>query len=110
MADLHIFTNYENQTFWKAAPEWCHIRHAGYFKQDQKLENAGDKKMYENGQILTDDLQFRDHIEHEVPIQVYHLKKHTDIGFVQQVTPLFIEINHTFYSRSRYTFISRPGY
>lgn len=66
--------------------------------------------MYVNGQKLTDDLHFQDHIDHEVPIQVYQMKEHSDIGFIQQVTPLYIKINGTFYSRSLYTFVSRPGY
>lgn len=66
--------------------------------------------MYVNGQILTEDLQFQDHIDHEVPIQIYKNNHHNDIGFVEQVSSHYIKLNDTFYNRSHFTFISRPGY
>ncbi|HEY0828764.1 MAG TPA: hypothetical protein VGE40_11750 [Bacilli bacterium] len=66
--------------------------------------------MYENGQHLTEDNHFQDHIEHEVPVQVYLEKTHDDIGFVEKVSQDYIKVNDTFYSRQMFTFVSRPGY
>ncbi|MEI7027677.1 hypothetical protein [Paenibacillus sp. y28] len=66
--------------------------------------------MYRNGQNLTEDLHFQDHLEHEVPIQIYLGVNHKDIGFVEQYSGIFIKVNNTFYRRDYFTFISRPGY
>lgn len=67
-------------------------------------------RMYTNGQIITDDRHFQDHIEHGVPIQVYLDDLHKDIGIVERYTQTFIKINQTYYHRECFTFISRPGY
>ncbi len=66
--------------------------------------------MYTNGQPLNHDQQFKDHIEHEVPVQVYFKNNHKDIGFVEYYTTSFIKVNNIYYNRAIYTFISRPGY
>lgn len=66
--------------------------------------------MYLNGQIITEDRQFQDHMEHEVPVQIYLEHDHNDIGYVERFTPSFIKVNRTYYNRSLFTFISRPGY
>lgn len=66
--------------------------------------------MYLFGQRLTRDLHFQDHYEHEVPVQIYDDKQHKDIGFIQAYSHHFIKVNNTFYNRTMYTFISRPGY
>ncbi|PZD94896.1 hypothetical protein DNH61_15930 [Paenibacillus sambharensis] len=66
--------------------------------------------MYINGQILTSDQQLLDHIEHEVPIQVYWGKEHRDIGFIEQFCPDYVKVNNVFYNRRQFTFKSRPGY
>lgn len=66
--------------------------------------------MYENGQLLTDDTHFADHIERNVPIQIYRNNLHDDIGFVQEITSLYVKVNDTFYRRDQFRFISRPGY
>ncbi len=66
--------------------------------------------MYVNGQELTRDRHFQDHILHEVPIQIYYEKMHDDIGFIEKISPDYIKVNNTFYNRELYTFISRPGY
>lgn len=66
--------------------------------------------MYTNGQQLTEDDHFLDHIEHEVPIQIYFEKQHNDIGFVELVSVHYVKVNNTLYSRNFFTFISRPGY
>lgn len=66
--------------------------------------------MYSNGEKLTHDLHFRDHMESIVPIQIYCNQKHSDIGFVEKFCPRYVKVNDTFYSRDTYIFISRPGY
>lgn len=66
--------------------------------------------MYRFGQILVEDIHFLDHMEHGIPVQVYYLSKHLDIGFVHGISRDYIKIGEYYYSRSRYTFISRPGY
>lgn len=66
--------------------------------------------MYKNGQQLTHDRQFEDHIGRDVPVQIYRNRTHNDIGFVQEVLPDFIRVNDTFYRRDQFTFVSRPGY
>jgi hypothetical protein len=45
-----------------------------------------------------------------VPIQIYRNNQHNDIGFVQEITALYVKINDTFYRRDEFRFISRPGY
>ncbi|MFS0836376.1 hypothetical protein [Paenibacillus sp. 1P03SA] len=66
--------------------------------------------MYDNGQQLYQDDHFQDHLEAEVPVQVYYLNSHKDIGFVYHYSSHFIKINNTFYNRGMFTFVSRPGY
>ncbi|MBO9605905.1 MAG: hypothetical protein J7639_08145 [Paenibacillaceae bacterium] len=66
--------------------------------------------MYSFGQHLTDDLHFSDHMKHQVPVQIYYDNAHKDVGFVETYTPMFIKVNNTFYNRTHYTFVSRPGY
>lgn len=66
--------------------------------------------MYTNGQALTADSHFEDHLLRDVPIQIYYKQTHSDIGFVQEVSPAYVKVNDTFYRRDHFTFISRPGY
>ena len=66
--------------------------------------------MYENGQHLTEDEHFTDHIERDVPIQIYCNNLHNDIGYVQEMSGMYIKMNNTFYRRDQFRFISRPGY
>jgi len=66
--------------------------------------------MYDNGQTLTQDLHFQDHLEACVPVQVYYQNSHKDIGFIEYYTTHFIKVNNIFYNRFLYTFISRAGY
>jgi hypothetical protein len=66
--------------------------------------------MYNNGQQLIQDSQFQDHVDAYIPVQVYYQSVHKDIGFVQTVTPHFIIMNHTYYNRYLYLFVSRSGY
>jgi len=66
--------------------------------------------VYTFGQSLTDDVHFLDHMEYGIPIQVYIRNLHTDIGFIQGICKEFVKVNNLYYSRSLYTFISRPGY
>jgi hypothetical protein len=66
--------------------------------------------MYLNGESLSDDKHFRDHIEHDIPVQVYVGDEHRDIGFVSDYSQHFVRINNVLYSRSYYRFVSRPGY
>jgi len=67
-------------------------------------------EIYENGQPLDEDRHFLDHIVHEVPIQVYLGAEHQDIGFVERFSTSHVRINDVDYDRSRYKFVSRPGY
>jgi len=66
--------------------------------------------MYLNGESLSDDKHLRDHIEHDIPVQVYVGDEHRDIGFVSDYSQHFVRINNVLYSRSYYRFVSRPGY
>jgi len=66
--------------------------------------------MYQNGQSLSSDHHFQDHIEASIPVQVYYQNLHKDIGFIDVYSPHFIKINNTFYNRTMHVFISRPGY
>jgi hypothetical protein len=66
--------------------------------------------MYLNGQMLYDDRHFQDHMEMELPIQVYCKQKHSDIGFIDYYGKEFVKVNNIFYSRKQFTFVSRPGY
>lgn len=66
--------------------------------------------MYLFGQILDDDIHFLDHMGHRVPVQIYHKGLHKGIGIIQYVSKDFIKIDNFYYSRKRYTFVSRPGY
>jgi len=66
--------------------------------------------MYSNGQALTNDTHFSDHIGLDIPIQVYLSNHHNDIGFVQEVSPEYVKINDSFFRRDQFQFVSRPGY
>ncbi len=66
--------------------------------------------MYHNGETLTKDHHFRDHIDHSVPIQVYWQDTHQDIGFIDEFSEKFVRIHRMIYMREHFTFISRPGY
>ncbi|OGX61546.1 MAG: hypothetical protein A2189_01390 [Paenibacillus sp. RIFOXYA1_FULL_44_5] len=66
--------------------------------------------MYINGQEISEDTHFQDHIEHQVPIQIYRNSQHKDIGYIEDYNGNFIKVNNTFYNRNQFTFISRPGY
>jgi hypothetical protein len=66
--------------------------------------------MYLNGQQLTLDHHFQDHIDASIPVQVYYQNLHKDIGFVEVYTSHFIKVNNTFYSRNMHEFLSRAGY
>lgn len=59
---------------------------------------------------MTEDSQFRDHIEYRIPVQVYLDRRHQDIGFIEDFQAPFIRINNTIYNLDYYTFVSRPGY
>jgi len=69
-----------------------------------------DSCVYFNGQQLTEDQHFLDHILHHVPIQVYLASEHQDIGFIAQFCDRYVHIDGSRYERNRFTFISRPGY
>lgn len=66
--------------------------------------------MFLNGDSLIEDSDFYAHSKNDVPIQVYHNDEHRDIGFVDEYSPHFIQINNNYYNRTMFTFISRPGY
>jgi len=66
--------------------------------------------MYVNGQLIYDDRQLLDHMDSEVPIQVYYGRTHSDIGYINQYGNDYICVNHVYYSRRLYTFVSRPGF
>ncbi|MFC5987309.1 hypothetical protein [Marinicrinis lubricantis] len=66
--------------------------------------------MYYNGQTLTQDVHFQDHIEHGVPVQIYNHEMHYDIGFIEHYDEHYIVVNNTPYARECYRFVSRPGY
>lgn len=66
--------------------------------------------MYSFGQTLTGDTQFCDHIEHEIPVQIYEDRNHTDIGYIDGYSDQFVKVNQISYCRKQFTFISRPGY
>jgi hypothetical protein len=66
--------------------------------------------MYENGEQLYEDRHFLDHMECEVPVQVYLRGEHRDIGYVEYYSVHFIKVNNTLYNRSLFEFVSRPGY
>ncbi|MBP2119352.1 hypothetical protein J2Z45_002945 [Cohnella lubricantis] len=66
--------------------------------------------MYMNGQIIFDDDHFLDHMDAEVPIQVYRGRLHKDIGFIEYYGKEFVKVNNIFYSRRQFIFVSRPGY
>jgi hypothetical protein len=67
--------------------------------------------LYLFGQTITGDVQLSDHIEHEIPIQIYsEHHHHKDIGYIDGYTDNFVNVNKTFYCRKQFTFVSRPGY
>lgn len=66
--------------------------------------------MYLFGQILTQDIHFLHHMEHEIPVQVYLGPQHADIGYVCSISRHFVRIGPVYYNRGIYRFVSRPGY
>ncbi|MFC3801683.1 MULTISPECIES: hypothetical protein [unclassified Cohnella] len=66
--------------------------------------------MYLNGQTLSHDRHFADHIVAEVPVQIYRDKQHSDIGFIERYGKEFVKVNNHVYCRKEFTFVSRPGY
>ncbi|ALS25752.1 hypothetical protein ABEV74_13920 [Paenibacillus cisolokensis] len=66
--------------------------------------------MYMNGQMIYKDRHFQDHIIHQVPVQIYWGRKHSDIGFIDRYSQDYVSINNVYYSRKQFTFVSRPGY
>lgn len=67
-------------------------------------------EVYVNGQRLHKDRHFKAHIIHGVPIQIYLDNVHQEIGFIERFTKHYVRINNVDYDRTRFTFISRPGY
>ncbi|MFC0216127.1 hypothetical protein ACFFK0_27400 [Paenibacillus chartarius] len=65
---------------------------------------------YGNGELLHEDRHFYDHVEYQVPVQVYCQGIHRDIGYVEYYSEFFIKVNNTYYNRKMFTFVSRPGY
>ncbi|WP_081667172.1 hypothetical protein [Paenibacillus pinihumi] len=74
------------------------------YEFDQKEE------LYLHGQMLFDDRHFEDHMDHRIPIQVYSIGCHKDIGFIEQYCGDYVKVNHIFYDRTQFTFVSRPGF
>ncbi|GGG08052.1 hypothetical protein GCM10010912_60830 [Paenibacillus albidus] len=66
--------------------------------------------MLHQGEILTLERHFHYHIQHAVPVEIYLGNVHVDIGILTAADESFAELQGTLYNRSRYTFISRPGY
>lgn len=71
---------------------------------------AADQELYWNGQQLYEDQHLMDHIDSDVPVQVYCNGEHSEIGFIEQFCADYVKINNVFYSRKQFTFVSRPGY
>lgn len=65
---------------------------------------------YYNGQPLFEDRHFADHIWHQVPVQVYLDREHREIGFIERFCDQYVQIEGTLFPRTRFTFLSRPGY
>ncbi|GAB6928019.1 hypothetical protein JCM10914A_20020 [Paenibacillus sp. JCM 10914] len=65
-------------------------------------------KAYE--QKLTHHSHFQYHMKHGIPVQVYELGCHINVGLITAVDTYFVELEGTLYNRSSFTFISRPGY
>lgn len=68
------------------------------------------EELYFHGQLLYEDMHFKDHLEHLIPVQIYSIGCHKDIGFIEQYCPNYVKVNHIFYARAQFTFVSRPGY
>jgi len=66
--------------------------------------------MYSNGELIFADFHFNDHQEHQVPVQIYWGREHSDIGYIEQISQGFVKVNNVFYNRMQFTFVSRPGY
>jgi hypothetical protein len=75
-----------------------------------KVNNEVPSFMYVNGQALSEDQHFLDHIEQKVPVQVYFEELHQDIGYVNELSGHFIRVNGTLYNRELFQFVSRPGF
>lgn len=71
---------------------------------------AETEPYYENGQPLSEDRHFLDHLEHGVPIQIYKGKEHIEIGFIEQFCSAAVIVNGLGFCRHTYLFVSRPGY
>jgi len=68
------------------------------------------RRVYSFGQKLNGDGQFCDHVEHKIPIQIYLEHHHKDIGFIENFSADYVQVNQTNCSRKQFTFVSRPGY
>lgn len=68
--------------------------------------------MHDQGDILVYDNHFLHHLKQLVPVQVLDQTTgaHVGIGLITRFNKYFVEIDHTLYNRSRFTFVSRPGY
>ncbi|MGG3279028.1 hypothetical protein [Paenibacillus solani] len=66
--------------------------------------------MNTNERKLTHHSHFQYHMKHGIPVQVYELGSHIDIGLITAVDAYFVELEGTLYNRGTFTFISRPGY
>ncbi|MBP2002703.1 hypothetical protein J2Z69_003812 [Paenibacillus shirakamiensis] len=62
------------------------------------------------GAELTQDSHFQDHLDHAIPVQVYRMGNHVDIGWIKDFDQHAVLIGDTLYKRSAYVFTSRPGY
>ncbi|KAA9003594.1 hypothetical protein F4V43_12810 [Paenibacillus spiritus] len=64
----------------------------------------------QQGEKLSHHRQFQYHLQHAIPVEVTCNGVHVDIGVLTAVDAHFAELQGTLYSRTRFTFISRPGY
>lgn len=66
--------------------------------------------MLHQGEPLTLQRHFQYHLQYAIPVEVYQGNVHVDIGLLTAVDAHFAELQGTLYNRTRFTFISRPGY
>ncbi len=66
--------------------------------------------MLQQGEPLTLHRHFQYHLQYAIPVEVYCGDVHVDIGVLTAVDASFAELQGTLYSRSLFTFISRPGF
>lgn len=63
-----------------------------------------------HGATLSEDEHFQFHIQAHIPVQIYDLHQHDDIGYIERFCSSYVKVNNTYYHREQFTFISRPGY